>query len=87
MDSVLRKFANLYIMIREQVDESVLEDEQFCVRLHDLVFELRKKMENDEKRRQHIGLINAYTLGLDDGDATEAGSGAWWKVKDDGHVL
>ena len=83
---VLEKFANLNIMSRERVGKSVVKDEQFCMRLHDLVLELSKNMEVNEKKRLHMGLINAYRLVLGDGEVTEAGSGAWWKVKDDGHV-
>ena len=69
---VVRKFANLNIMRRELVHKSVVKDEQFCVRLHDLVLELCKKMEVEEKKRWRISLINAYRLVLEDGEVTEA---------------
>ena len=83
---VLRKFANLNIASRGRLGKSVLEDEQFCVRLHDLVLELRKKMEVDEKKSWHISLIRGCRLVLKDGEVTHVRPGAWWKVKDDGHV-
>ena len=83
---VVGKFANLNIIRRERVDKSVVKGEQFCVRLHDLVLELCKKMEVEEKKNWHHGLVNAYRLVLEDGEVTEAHPGAWWKLKDDGHL-
>ena len=83
---VVQKFANLNLLKRERIDRSVFQDEQFCVRLHDLVLELCKKMEVEEQERWHLGLINAYRLVLEDGEVPGARTEAWWKVKDDGHV-
>ena len=48
---VVGKFANLNIMKRERVDKSVVKDEHFCFRFYDLVLELCKKMEANEKKR------------------------------------
>ena len=51
VSEVVEKFANLNIMKRERVDKSVVKDEQFCVRFHDLVVEICKKMEVYEKKK------------------------------------
>ena len=83
---VVRKFADLNLVRRERVDSCTVKKEQFCVRLHDLVLELCKKMEVDEQQKWHIGLVNGYRSVLEDGKVMETGSGAWWKMEDDGHL-
>ena len=60
------------------MDRSIVKEEQFRVRVHDLVLGLCKTMEVDEQQSWHIGLINAYRFGTD--------GGVWWKIEDDGHI-
>ena len=80
---VVRKFANLNLVKRELVDMSIVKE--FCVRLHDLVLELCKKMEVNE-RAWHNHLIEAYKSVLQEGEVVETDSIAWWKMEDDGHI-
>ena len=78
---VVGKFADLNLVKRERVDRCIVKEEQFCVRIHDLLPELCKKMEVDEQQAWHIGLINAYTTVLEEGKVSETRSGAWWKME------
>ena len=57
---VVRKFADLNLVKREREDRTIVKEEQFCFRMHDLVLGLCKKMEVDEQPSRHIVLINAY---------------------------
>ena len=43
-------------------------------------------MKVDEQQAWHIGLINVYSSVLEEGKVMETGSGAWWKMEDDGHI-
>ena len=83
---VVVKFANLNLVKRERVESCIVKVKQFCVRLHDLVLELCKKMIGDEQQAWYIGLLNAYRLALEDGEVIGTGGGAWWKMEDDGHI-
>ena len=83
---VLRKLADLNLVKRERVDKCIVKEEQFCVRLHDLVLELSKNLQVNEQQAGHIGLINAYRSILEDVKVMETGSGAWWKIEDDEHI-
>ena len=47
---VVRKFADLNLVKRERVDRYIVKDNKICVRLHDLVLELCKKMKVDEQQ-------------------------------------
>ena len=82
----VKKFADVNLVKRERVDRCIVKEEEFCVRLHDLVLELCKEMGVDEQQAWHIGLINAYRSVLEDSKVMERGSGAWWKMEDDGHI-
>ena len=64
---VVLKFADLKLVKRERVDRCVEAEEELCVRLHDLVLELSKKMEVDEQKACHFGLINAYRSIVENG--------------------
>ena len=82
----MRKFADLNLVKRERVHSCIVKVKQHCVRLHDLVLDLCKKMAGNEQKAWHVGLINAYRLALEDREVIRTGGGAWWKIENDGHI-
>ena len=70
---VMRKFADPNLVRCEQVDGCISKEGQFCVRLHDLMLELCRKMKAGEYQDLNIGLINAYRPIVEGGRATEIG--------------
>ena len=86
VSEVVRKFANPNLVKRERMDRSIVKVKQYCVRLHDLVYGLKKKMAGDEQQGWHTGLIDAYRLVLEGGKVIGTGGRACSKMEDDGHI-
>ena len=62
------------------MDTLFVNENKICVRLHDLVLELCKRMKGEEHKAWYIGLVNAYGLVLEEEKVMGIGSEALWKM-------